>query len=394
MKECVKCGIHYEDYFTFCRKCGGPLATPADAGSETEVKTHSGRDIPSDATQFASARANVKECPSCGTPNSPDANFCKRCRESLNGGDADGEVLEDSHENDGVTRVEEATAGEPLLEETGIIQEDSLASTSSDIGPLPSKSHALRNVILAVSVIACLVVGYFLVMPKGKAEISILTRPTGAFVTIDGRDSGKTPRTSMLLNSGTHHIVLEMKGYSTTEQDIDIKSGEKKNLLITLQRKSASTEKSRDRNAISNSDKERPSASTAGPTNYEGEIVGFVERYFKDTEDKNIDLVLAHYGEQVDYFAKGIVRKDFIRKDKQLYFKRWTTIVNTLDGQPQIQETSQVNTKVVRFASEFSVKNEKQCITGRADNTWTLQSENNQWKIIGEQQQVLSRDKK
>lgn len=124
------------------------------------------------------------------------------------------------------------------------------------------------------------------------------------------------------------------------------------------------------------------------------EIPGFVERYFKDTENRNIDLVLSHYGEQVDYFAKGVVGKDFIRKDKQSYFKRWTTIVNTLDGQPQIQETSQDNIRVVRFASEFSVKNEKQCITGRADNTWTLRSENNQWKIIGEQQQVLSRDKK
>ena len=156
-------------------------------------------------------------------------------------------------------------------------------------------------------------------MPTENPQISVSSKPSGASLIIDGENRGQTPKAGIPVRSGTHHLFLEKKGY-TAEQDVVVKSGEKEEfLLVTLRKNRPPVDDSSGLNIVTNQNKEpSPANPPVGP-----ELIGFVEQYFKDTEGRNIGLVLSHYSEQVDYFSKGVVRKDFIRKDKELYFKRW-----------------------------------------------------------------------
>jgi membrane-bound lytic murein transglycosylase B len=103
----------------------------------------------------------------------------------------------------------------------------------------PLDRHLWRNALVGILVAACLVIGYKIISrPKEKAQISISTSPSGASLTIDGQNKGQTPTTGMSVNSGTHHIVVEKNGYLRTEQDISLGPGEKKSLVVTLEKKS------------------------------------------------------------------------------------------------------------------------------------------------------------
>ena len=95
--------------------------------------------------------------------------------------------------------------------------------------------HLLRNAIVGILIVACLFVGYKIISrPKEKAQISVSTSPSGAFLIIDGQNKGQTPTTGMSVNSGTHHIVLEKNGYSRAERNISLGPGEKKRLVVPL----------------------------------------------------------------------------------------------------------------------------------------------------------------
>jgi hypothetical protein len=96
--------------------------------------------------------------------------------------------------------------------------------------------HLLRNAIVGVLIAACLFIGYKIISkPKEKAQLSVSTSPSGASLTIDGQSIGRTPKTGISVDSGSHHILVE-KGSLRAEQDISVGPGEKKNLVVTLQK--------------------------------------------------------------------------------------------------------------------------------------------------------------
>lgn len=133
-----------------------------------------------------------------------------------------------------------------------------------------------------------------------------------------------------------------------------------------------------------------PQRVTAGLT--QGEISSFIKQYYTDTGTREFSLISPYYADQVDYYSKGFVSKDFIKQDKEIFFKRWTTIKYEIEGEPEVSEASGYGTKTVRFASTFLVSNQSKSIAGKAETTWTLKHENSGWKIIAEQQRVLSRE--
>lgn len=244
-------------------------------------------------------------------------------------------------------------------------------------------------IIISLCALPFLVIAFWSFSINSSCYLSVNSIPSGATLIVDGVGMGRTPQTELSIKPGTHRILLK-KGGRTIEQIVTVKSGEKRQLVITLTEKSLTS-------PATVSPAQRPENTPSSPNSSEQpntgpEILRFIERYVEDTAKRDLNLVLTHYDEQVDYFSKGIVRKDFIRRDKELYFKRWTTIVNTIEGTPKIEDNFQGNI-VVRFVSRFLVRNEKQTISGRADNTWTLRKVNSQWKIAGEQQQVLSRER-
>lgn len=382
MKECVKCGIQYEDFFTFCRKCGGPLLTIQDStiGNETEDTSRQKDDVRAPQSSPTQDEETARQCTLCGTFNLIDTYFCKKC----------GQPFQETVEEEKASKTEEgkASSGPDDSSNQPETNESAVSDAPSQPQPLP-KPYLVRNIVIGASIAICVAIIIYILLPTGQAEISVSTKPSAAYLIIDKQARGQTPTAGIILNSGSHHIIIEKDGYLAEELDFSLKPREKKNLVISLKRDMSSSGK-----GIVKSPGETPEpANKPAPGGSDSEVLGFIEQYFKDTSNKNIDLILSHYGEEVDYFSKGIVDKRFIKKDKELYLRRWTAIKYTIEGQPETRDGSKVNSKIVKFNSTFLVSSAKQTITGTAENTWTLEKINNEWRIVREKQRVLNREK-
>ncbi len=68
----------------------------------------------------------------------------------------------------------------------------------------------------------------------GYGSMNIVTEPAGASIYIDGREVGKSPYHADSLKPGTYKIRLELKGRMNWKNDVEIKSGELKQLNTKL----------------------------------------------------------------------------------------------------------------------------------------------------------------
>jgi len=128
----------------------------------------------------------------------------------------------------------------------------------------------------------------------------------------------------------------------------------------------------------------------------EPKVLNFIQNFFNAVADLDIESTVSFYAPQVEqYFNETWVNRDFIRKDKRYYFKRWPSISNHLTGNINLYSTGQANTKRVEFYSEFNVYSSarNKGVSGHALNTWVLRNVNGRLEIIKETQEVLSRRK-
>jgi hypothetical protein len=122
------------------------------------------------------------------------------------------------------------------------------------------------------------------------------------------------------------------------------------------------------------------------------EVVNFVRDCIESMQSKNMERALECYGDQVDYFAKGIVNKDFIRRDKGYYNRNWDKISSSIDGDIVLIVIDQPDLKIAKFNSRFYVQNAKNTVSGRAENIWKVQKIGNELKIVDEKQKIIERD--
>lgn len=122
------------------------------------------------------------------------------------------------------------------------------------------------------------------------------------------------------------------------------------------------------------------------------EVVNFVRDCIDAAQKKDIERSLACYGEQVDYYSKGAVNKDFIRRDKGYYFRNWDRITSSIDGDIVLIVIDQPDLKIAKFNSRFFVENAKNTVSGRAENIWKIQKIGNELKIVDEKQKIIERD--
>ncbi len=115
-----------------------------------------------------------------------------------------------------------------------------------------------------------------------------------------------------------------------------------------------------------------------------------VEHILHLTGKKALDSILYYYGDTVNYYARGDVPKDYIRRDLGYYFKNWDRIRSSLEGDIQLIETSRPDIKVVRFQSSYEVENAKRTVAGTTDNTWKVQRTRTGLKVIDQKQSVVS----
>ncbi|CAN5392207.1 hypothetical protein BH10PAT4_BH10PAT4_1460 [soil metagenome] len=85
------------------------------------------------------------------------------------------------------------------------------------------------SVITIVSVITFLLLGYRLDTDNGRIEQGALlqfeTIPSGATVTVDGKELGSKTSTKSSVLAGTHTMVVQKEGYDTWQKTLDVKAG-------------------------------------------------------------------------------------------------------------------------------------------------------------------------
>jgi len=122
------------------------------------------------------------------------------------------------------------------------------------------------------------------------------------------------------------------------------------------------------------------------------EARNFVNNYLMASSNNNLNEVLNCYAPVVNYFDKGVVTEKIIKKDKLDYFTRWPIRQYTIVGEILVNDVTN-ELKVVEFRINFVLQDSKNTIKGIADNKWQIKKINNQFKIVNEKQQVISRDK-
>lgn len=124
------------------------------------------------------------------------------------------------------------------------------------------------------------------------------------------------------------------------------------------------------------------------------EVIALVRRILALTTRKDLNAMLSYYGERVDYYDRGVVDVEYIRKDLGYYFRNWDTISSRLDGDVVVIVTDQHDARIVKFVSTFSVRNARKSISGKTENIWKIQRINNQLKIVDEKQKTLTAEPK
>lgn len=121
------------------------------------------------------------------------------------------------------------------------------------------------------------------------------------------------------------------------------------------------------------------------------EVLRLVTRCLKANNAKDMDNALACYGKKVEYYDSGLVDRDFIRKDKILYFSNWDRIDFALDSDVTLIVTDQLDIRIAKFEAAFAVSNKNRAIRGRVENVWKIKRINDELKIVGERQRILVR---
>jgi hypothetical protein len=119
------------------------------------------------------------------------------------------------------------------------------------------------------------------------------------------------------------------------------------------------------------------------------DVLMLVEHLLHLTERKSLDSILYYYADSVNYYARGNVGRDYIRRDLGYYFKNWDTIRCALEGDVQVLDNPRPDVKTVRFLSTYSVENTKKSVSGKTENTWMVQRTHTGLKVIDQKQTVI-----
>ncbi len=136
-------------------------------------------------------------------------------------------------------------------------------------------------------------------------------------------------------------------------------------------------------------DEETPRTTFLPVTISRKEILRFIEKCMDANTRKNLDGALACYDHEVDYYGKGKVDKEFIRKDKGYYFRQWDTISSSIEGDVVIIVTDEPGVQIAKFVSLFEVTKGSKTVRGRAENLWKILKVDGQLKIMDEKQRIL-----
>jgi hypothetical protein len=118
-----------------------------------------------------------------------------------------------------------------------------MASTLSSYIPKPIRHWNARRLFLSIAFAYIFAVIELACQPAemrqlpkpgaNASDITVLTTPAGARVTIDGLPVGTSPQ-KVRLNPGPHHFKASLNGYFPVEQKFSISAKKAKEIHLTL----------------------------------------------------------------------------------------------------------------------------------------------------------------
>lgn len=132
-----------------------------------------------------------------------------------------------------------------------------------------------------------------------------------------------------------------------------------------------------------------PAVSVSGSISRD-EVLEFVKGILIMTERKDLGSIIESYADQVDYYTRGMVSRDYIQKDLGYYFRNWERIMCSLDGDVELRDTDRQDTKILNFMSNFYVENSRKYVIGSTSNVWKVQRTPNGLRIVDQKQKIIS----
>lgn len=123
------------------------------------------------------------------------------------------------------------------------------------------------------------------------------------------------------------------------------------------------------------------------------DVQDFITSFINYVNDKNISGILNCYANEVDYFGKGEVDKNFIRKDKDDYFKKWDDVKYQMEDNSLSITDLPDNSKLAVFNFDYSVysteRNKR--LEGVAQSSCKIRRGKNGLEIYDEKQKIISK---
>lgn len=118
---------------------------------------------------------------------------------------------------------------------------------------------------------------------------------------------------------------------------------------------------------------------------------GFVEAFFARSGAASPDELLAMYADEVDFYKKGVVKKDFVREDKVRYFERWPGRSYTLAARPTVTPVQGANRTRIEAPVRYQVKNGERTGAGEALFVFEVINDGGTPRIVFEDSTVTAR---
>lgn len=120
------------------------------------------------------------------------------------------------------------------------------------------------------------------------------------------------------------------------------------------------------------------------------EATAFATAYFDEVARNDLDAVMSHFAERVEWYSKGLVTRDVAEREQRKYQQRWPDIRFSLDGTVEARPTRNGSTLVaVPFAFDETDGRGRQ-VSGKAINYWMLVRTPEGIRIAAEDQKILS----
>lgn len=118
----------------------------------------------------------------------------------------------------------------------------------------------------------------------------------------------------------------------------------------------------------------------------------FITNYFKANETKDMDKVLAFYADTIDYYAKGRISKNDIKKDKEIFFNFCRKLLYSLADDLRVIKSNNSETVTLEFTYSFIIEStSNKLIKSTVKNVWDIENPNSNPRIILEKQTVIDR---